>query len=143
MKRLQTNKELIFMGEDLTRPRMTVEQEKLKAHFPDFSFYASNGRVASVKGYLWTNSRKRYYVKIYLPLKYPYQMPRIELPVGTVDPDCPHTYSGGDLCVMKSEQWSTTFSIAFMAAKAAVWLNKYDLWLKKGKNRWPGNDQHR
>jgi len=140
---MQVSKDLIFMGADLLRPRMTVEQEKMKSRFPNFQFYAQNGRVNSVKGYLETSYNNSYYVKILISSNYPYDMPKIELPYTSIDSACPHIYTNDRLCVMKSDQWTTTYSIAFMVGKTAVWLNKYDSWKRKGKIRWPGNDQHR
>ncbi len=131
------------MGNDLSRPRMAVEKEKLVAQFPGFRFYASNGRVSSIQGVLSTSYGNAYNVKIEISPGYPYELPTVWLPNVTVDSECPHRFSGGSLCVMRSDQWSTTFSLAFMVAKTALWLNKYDSWQRGGKRQWPGKDQHR
>lgn len=143
MGRIQTNKELVFLGSDWSRPRMTVEREKMASHFPTFDFYGYGGEVTSVQGDLRTNDGNQYYVKIEISKNYPYQMPKIYLPYETIDSSCPHKFSGGRICILRSEQWTSTFSLAFIVAKTAIWLNKYDKWKRDGKLRWPGKDQHR
>ena len=143
MVRVQANRELIFMDSDLYRPRMTVEKEKLYSQFPGFSFYSSGDRPSSIKGYLRTNFGNSYYVRISIPDGYPYSIPRITLPYHTIDASCPHKYSDKEICVMKTEQWTSVYSLAFVVARTAIWLNKYDEWKSKGKRRWPGKDQHR
>jgi ubiquitin-protein ligase len=142
LSNIQVNKELIFLGSDLSRPRFTVEREKMRAFFPGFSFYSnSDGRITSAKGYLRTNYGNSYYVRVEVPQDYPYSIPIIWLPNYSLDPCCPHIYKAGNICAMKSEQWSSSYSLAFTVARAAVWLNKYDIWCQTG--RWPGKDQHR
>ena len=41
MAGFQVDRRLIFAGDDLARPRMAVEQEKLQAHFPGFRLYGT------------------------------------------------------------------------------------------------------
>jgi ubiquitin-protein ligase len=141
MSRFQANPELVLRGSELNRPRMTVEQEKMASQFPSFKFYGSFGKVTAVKGYLQTNFGNSYLIKIKIPDSYPYSMPGISLPYESIDGSCPHVYRNKEICVMKSEQWASSFSLAFMVAKAAIWLNKYDLWKRNGRGRWPGKEQ--
>lgn len=141
MVRYQTNKELIFMGSDLGRPRMTVEREKMASHFPSFDFYGSHNKVSSVKGYLSTSYGNSYFVRIDIPGAYPYNLPEISLPYESIPSGCPHMFPENRICVMKIDQWSTTLSLAFLVAKAAIWLNKYDSWKGRGQTRWPGKGQ--
>jgi len=132
------------MGSDLTRPRWAVESEKIKRHFPNFSILQNqNGNISAVSGYLTTSYGISYLVRIELPLAYPYTMPNAKVTNSAIDTSCGHAYSSNELCLMKSEQWSSTLSIAFLIAKAAIWLNKYDVWRNTGRIRWPGTDQHR
>ena len=139
MTNMATNRGLIFTGDDFSRPRMAVESDKIKRYFPNFSFYASGETVKGVKGYLKTSDGNSYYVSIEVDAEYPYKMPIITLPETAVESNCPHRYTGGNLCVMMPEQWSSTYSLAFMVAKAAIWVNKYDIWKRTGK--WPGKEQ--
>lgn len=143
MRRFQANPELIFMGSDFSRPRMVVEKEKINSQFPGFKFYGYGDKVTSVQGYLRTNFGNSYHIIIEIPDTYPYTRPDVMLPYMTIDSSCPHKYSDNEICVMKSEQWTTAFSLAFVIAKTAIWLNKYDTWKRNGKRRWPGRDQHR
>ncbi len=133
--------EVLFMGSDLSRSRWPVEREKLKSQFPEFKFYALDGQVSSVRGNLTTNYGNTYFVSIKIPEGYPYVLPDIELPYHSIASGCPHIYTGDRICVMRSVQWSSSLSLAFLVAKAAIWLNKYDLWENKGKRRWPGKGQ--
>lgn len=141
MARTEVSSDLVFMGEDLRRPRWAVERAKIDRAFSGMSFYGSGGGISSVQGYLYTSYGRKYYVKVTVPEHYPYVMPEVWLPNHSVDTGCPHVYADGSVCVMKSDQWSSSLSIAYVIAKAAVWLNKYDSWIKNGKVRWPGMEQ--
>ncbi len=131
---------MVFWGYDLDRPRMAVEKEKLKQFFPGFDFYGTGGQITSVQGTIKTSYGNSYLLKIVLDSNYPYSLPTVTLPYTTLD-SCPHKYSNQELCLMKSEQWSSTLSLACLVAKAAVWLNKYDSWKRNGKRYWPGKGQ--
>jgi ubiquitin-protein ligase len=139
MSNIEVSRDILFEGSDWNRPRWTVEQEKVNLKFTGFSFYSSNGRITSVKGHLHTSYDNSYYARIAIPEKYPYEMPIISLPNYRLESSCPHIYGSGAICLMKSEEWSTQLSIAFIIAKTAKWLNKYDYWKCKGE--WPGKGQ--
>lgn len=129
------------MDSDLYRDRMTVEAEKMERKFPSFDFYVAYGQVTLVRGYLSTSYGNEYYVKIAIPERYPYTLPKIYLPYHTIERGCPHTFSDGNICVMRSDQWTSSLSLAFLVAKTALWLNKYDSWKRGGRRRWPGKGQ--
>jgi hypothetical protein len=139
MSNFIVSKDVLFEGLDLSRPRWVVEKEKLNAKFPGFTFYGSNGEISSVTGYLHTNYGNSYYVKISISSSYPYDLPKVSLPYTIIESSCPHHFTNDNICLMKLEQWNTTFSLAFLVTKVALWLNKYDYW--KRHNRWPGNQQ--
>lgn len=138
MANIATNRDLICTGSDLSRPRIAVDNEKVKQFFPQFGFYGAGGSVSAVEGTLQPESNS-YYVRIELPSDYPYSMPTIWLPYTSLPSNCPHLYSNGSICVMKPEQWSSTYSLAFMIAKTAVWINKFEFWQSEGY--WPGTEQ--
>jgi len=137
---MQFNKDMVFFGSDLDRSRMAVEKEKMKQFFPGFDFYATGGTVTSVQGTISTSYGNSYYVKVIIGSRYPYTLPTVTLPHTTLDSG-PHQFKGSELCLMKSEQWSSTLSLACLVTKAAVWLNKYDSWKRNGKRSWPGKGQ--
>ena len=140
MSNLQVSKDILFLDSDLSRPRWTVEQEKIRRKFPGFKFHSKEGaRITSVEGTLLTSYGNSYYVRISIPENYPYQIPSVSLPKHTLESYCPHKFTNETICLMKSEQWSTAYSIAFVISKVAVWLNKYDYWKRNGS--WPGKAQ--
>jgi len=138
MSNIATNRDLICMGSDLSRPRMTVENEKVNQFFPQFGFYGSGGNVSAVEGVLQPEFNS-YYVRVELSSDYPYSMPKIWLLSTSLPSNCPHQYSDGSICVMKPEQWSSTYSLAFMIAKTALWINKFEYW--QSNHYWPGKEQ--
>jgi hypothetical protein len=143
MSEFATNKNVLMTAEDSNYDRMYAEQRKMEARFNEFQFIGSRGtgRIERVYVRLVTNLRNSYGVDIMIPEKYPFVMP-ILLPNGwTLKDDAPHTYPSAprSLCVMKPAQWHADMTIAFMTAKAAIWLNKYDCWRETGS--WPGAQQ--
>lgn len=139
MTNIALNRGLIFLENDSSRDRMAVESEKIKRYYPQFDFKASKGSITAVEGYLKTADENYYRVRIEISSEYPYKMPSIKLLERTIEPDCPHRYSTGDLCVMKAAQWTSSYSLAFMVSKTAIWVNKYDVWQRTKK--WPGKEQ--
>lgn len=128
---------LLITERDSSR-RLYLEQQKLAENFRQFSFARNNstGRLCVV-GSLRTNTGYVYPVRIDLPSDYPHSIPII-YPVGW-DSTCPHVYNAGNLCVMRPDQWRSFYSLAFVIAKVAIWLNKFDVYHSRGY--WPGNEQ--
>lgn len=140
MSNIQVSKDVLFLDSDLTRPRWTVEQEKIRKKFPGFRLHSKDGTsITSVEGVLHTSYGNSYYVKISIPENYPYQIPSVLLPHHSIESHCPHRFSNETICLMKAEQWSSAYSIAFVISKTALWLNKYDYWKRNGS--WPGKAQ--
>lgn len=136
---MQASRDVFFLDTDLQRPRWTVEQEKVHEKFTSFCFYASGDRITSVAGTLYTSYGNPYHVKISIPNNYPLKMPSVSLPGHRLEWNCPHKFTNDNICLMKSEQWSSLYSLAFVITKTAIWLNKYDYWKRNGS--WPGNEQ--
>lgn len=141
MGSFEASRALIFVDEDFARPRMLVEQEKLQMHFPQFRMYARDGKVTSVSGELKTNHGNFYEIRVKLDPNYPYILPGVYLVNHTLELRCPHKFSRNKVCVMHQNQWSPALSLAFVVAKTAIWLSKYDVWRTTGKKRWPGREQ--
>lgn len=129
-------RKLLIEGGSMSR-RLYDEQQKLAENFRQFSFVRDRHGEVYVTGALRTNAGKVYQIKIELPSDYPHSIPSIS-PVGW-KAKCPHIYTAGNLCIMRPDQWRPIFSLAFVVAKTAIWLNKYDVYRKKGY--WPGNEQ--
>lgn len=139
MSNIQVSRDVLFEGIDLLRNRWAVEQEKLDQKFTGLSFRALANKITHLSGNLYTSYGNCYYIKISIPDNYPYELPSISLPEHKIESKCPHIYKSGNICVMKSEQWSSTYSLAFLVTRVALWLNKYDYWKKY--DMWPGNQQ--
>lgn len=138
--RYELDAESVFVGVDYLRPRFVVEQEKLQRKFPNrFNFYGRNDHIASVQGTLRTNSYSTFQVCISIPDTYPTAIPTVTVPSEPFPSGTPHRYSDGSICLMRSEQWSQVFSLAFLVAKTAVWLHKYEAWKRTGE--WKGREQ--
>lgn len=138
MSEVLVNRGLVMTAEDRGLDRFYVEQRKLRTYFPQFSLTGSRGSVTGAQGWLETNSKKRYQVRIALPTDYPHSMPAV-YPVGWTPGGAPHQYAGGSLCLMMSGQWHSHWTLAYVVVKTAVWLNKFEVWQRTG--RWPGRQQ--
>lgn len=136
---MEASRDILFLDSDLQRPRWVVEQEKVNKKFTGFSFYASDDKITSVAGTLYTSYENSYFVRISIPKNYPHEIPSVSLPYHTLESNCPHKYTSENICLMKVEQWTSVFSVAFVITKVAIWLNKYDFWKRNGF--WPGNEQ--
>ncbi len=140
---------LVILPAERGLPRWKVERNKLKATFPQFRFYAGNvfstllgsKNIEKVKGKLRTKSGTIYPIQVIMPESYPYEMPTIKTLGWNIHSDCPHKYDDQPLCVLLPERWSSNMTVAFLVAKTALWLHKYEIWQETG--RWPGSDEHK
>ncbi len=136
---LITNDDLTVMkrvgGENA---RAFVEQEKLKLLFPQFEFYQRSRNELVCKGYLKTNTGRRYTVNVSNLGNFPYSAPHVY--VDGIEPN-PHQYSHRRICYTKPETWEQKCTISFVISKVAIYLNKHVLFLKTGV--WAGSDAHR
>jgi ubiquitin-protein ligase len=119
--------------------RMYYEQTKLHSAFPQFSLRAAGSNITAAEGRLQTNAGRSYGIRVELPTGYPFSMPSVR-PLGwSPESGTGHVYNSNTLCVMRESQWRPTFTIAFMVAKAAIWVNKYEVW--RTDRVWPGAQQ--
>ncbi|KUN17312.1 hypothetical protein AQJ23_40945 [Streptomyces antibioticus] len=120
--------------------RLAEEQRILQLHFPGFHLTATprEDSWAVAWGMLSTFTGEYYGIGISLPEGYPHSLPQV-WPYDWKPVTNPHMYSDGTLCVMKPGQWSSFFSVAAVVAKAAIWLNKYEIWVER--QEWPGPQQ--
>ncbi|WP_290054349.1 hypothetical protein [Amycolatopsis solani] len=121
--------------------RLAAERAILLQHFPQFTIVGNgkHGRFAVATGTLRTFAGKSYGIKVVAESSYPHVLPDVE-PSGWVPTSNPHMI-GKSLCVMRSNQWQSYMSLAFLVAKSALWLNKYEVFLIR--RIWPGPEQHR
>ncbi|MCX5204125.1 hypothetical protein OG897_22070 [Streptomyces sp. NBC_00237] len=121
--------------------RLAVEARILDLHFEGWSVRrgSPNGDLGVAQGTLAVRfAGSTYPLKIVMSASYPHKLPQV-LPDGWTPRPNPHLIGGG-LCVMKESQWHSFMSVAFVVAKTALWLNKYEIYLDK--RIWPGGEQH-
>ncbi len=136
----RTTKDLVVLPNEANQNRMRLEQEKITAHFPNWRLVASGGKVVAAVGTLKPRpGGSTYRIRIDLPEGYPYELPAVHADGWTPRPDSPHRLGEKKLCVLRHDQWTSTLTIAFLIAKAAIWLAKYEVWCQT--SRWPGNEQ--
>lgn len=113
--------------------REFAEAQKVFARVELYPTY--DGKVF-VKTVLQTVNQGTYVVSVRFPDSYPNEMPRvtIDAPVISVSP---HRYQNGMICYLHPSMWNPgTHNLTFVIARAAKWLNKYEIWKSQGK--WPG-----
>ena len=135
---IEATNDLFLTPSQINNNRWYYEQQKLLL-FPAFRLLASNGWITAAEGALDTQSNNTYGIRLDLD-GYPHSLPRIWPRDWQPHPRCPHKFTDGSLCVMRSSQWRKHFTVALVVAKTAIWLNKYELWKRNG-NYWPGLEQ--
>lgn len=77
-----------------------------------------------------------YVLSIKFPETYPNEMPRVFVDAPAIR-TAPHRYQTGNLCYLHPSMWNPgVHGLKFVIARAAKWLNKYEVWRQRGK--WPG-----
>lgn len=130
---------ILTVAEAQADNRWYYEQERLR-NFPAFRLLSRNGTITAAEGAIDTQKGNTYGIRIDLT-NFPYALPKIFPKDGwSVHPAVIHKYVDGSLCIMRSAQWRTIFSVAFVIAKTSIWLAKYEIWKRNG-HTWPGREQ--
>jgi ubiquitin-protein ligase len=96
----------------------------------------ADGKVYA-RSALQTANGKQYVLSIRFPDSYPNEMPRVYIDAPAIT-YAPHRYQNGNICYMHSAMWNPgAHNMTFVIARAAKWLNKYEVWLNNG-GTWPG-----
>ena len=96
----------------------------------------TDGKVYARAG-LHTAVGQNYVLSIRFPDTYPNEMPRVYVDAPTIISYAPHRYQSGNICYLHPSMWNPgTHHLTFVIARAAKWLNKYEVWRTKGG--WPG-----
>jgi ubiquitin-protein ligase len=95
-----------------------------------------DGQGVFVKAVLQTSASNTYVISINFP-NYPNQMPVVAVSQPSIHAFTPHRYNDGNICYMHHSHWNPgQFDLTFVLARAAKWLNKYEVWCVTKK--WPG-----
>jgi len=135
---IASSKLVLSFAEAQSTSRWYYEKQRLE-YFPSFHLLGSNGNIAAAQGTLDTQYGNTYAIRVDL-LHYPFSLPSVRPKDWTIHPSAPHKFSSGEICIMRSVQWRTYFTVALVVAKTAIWLAKYELWKRNG-HVWPGLGQ--
>jgi ubiquitin-protein ligase len=95
----------------------------------------TDGKVYARTG-VQTSNDKYYVLSIKFPDNYPNEMPRVFVDAPAIT-SAPHRYQGGHICYLHPSMWNPgVHNLTFVIARAAKWLNKYEVWCDRGT--WPG-----
>ena len=128
----------LSVAEAQSTSRWYYEKNRLE-HFPHFRLLASSSVITAAEGTLDTQSGNTYAIRIDLT-RYPFALPSVYPKDWQPHPDVPHKFNTGAICVMRSDQWRQTFTVALVVAKTSIWLGKYEIWKRNG-HHWPGLGQ--
>ena len=82
-------------------------------------------------------SGRHFVLSIKFPDSYPNEMPRVFIDAPAVT-NAPHRYQTGNICYLHPSMWNPGMhDLTFVIARAAKWLNKYEVWRNNG-GKWPG-----
>lgn len=82
-------------------------------------------------------SVRMYVLSIKFPDNYPNEMPRVYVDTPAIV-SAPHRYKNGNICYLHPSMWNPGIhQLSFVIARAAKWLNKYEVWRTNG-GIWPG-----
>jgi ubiquitin-protein ligase len=77
-----------------------------------------------------------YVLSIKFPETYPNEMPRVFVDTPAIT-SAPHRYQTGNICYLHPSMWNPgVHQLTFVIARAAKWLNKFEVWRSEGT--WPG-----
>src|ERR1700730_6334456 len=77
-----------------------------------------------------------YVLSIRFPDAYPNEMPRVYVDTPAIS-SSPHRYQSGNICYLHPSMWNPGIhNLTFVIARAAKWLNKYEVW--RVRSEWPG-----
>jgi hypothetical protein len=133
------------------RERLAVERSLLRSRMPDFQFYQLTGPTY-VHGWWESNQRRQYCIQINLPPGYPDECPNTY--VTSPSPllghrgtpmeshgtsHAMHTWETDvkgtvQICTVRPEYWSATYSIEQLLVKAMLWITAYEGHVRTGRN---------
>lgn len=119
---------------DLARVRREVSEAQ--QHFSYVECHPSSTGSLYVLAALQTSLRM-YTLAVEFPDAYPNQPPNVFIRKPEISRTTQHWYKAGNICYMLPSLWNPgAHNLTFVLAKAAKWLNKYEIYSATG--RWPG-----
>lgn len=116
--------------------RIQREFSEAQQSFAYLELHPTGDGRAYVKTALQISSQM-YVLSVKFPDSYPHEMPRVFIDAPAIAATAPHRYQNGNICYLHPSMWNPGFhNLSFVIARAAKWLNKYEVWRQQGK--WPG-----
>lgn len=83
--------------------------------------------------------KRVYILEIFFPSTYPNNMPKVYVRKPALSSNTDHMFREGNICYQHPSTWNPgRHDLSHVIARAAKWLNKYEIWLQTG--RWPGKE---
>jgi ubiquitin-protein ligase len=118
---------------DLTRIRFEFSEAQKTFAYVELH-PTSDGKVYAKTALQTVN--QMYVLSIKFPDSYPNEMPRVYVDAPPLA-SSPHKYQNGNICYLHPSMWNPgVHNLTFVIARAAKWLNKYEVWKRNGT--WPG-----
>lgn len=116
--------------------RIAREVRQAAEHFLYVEAHPTNEGGVYVKAGLQTSMPNLYVVAISFH-GYPNEMPKVHVTKPALA-SSPHRYPDGRICYMHPNYWNPGLhNLKYVLAQVAVWLNKYDVYVKTGNWRGP------
>ena len=115
-----------------------IRREFLSAreHFALIELHPTLDQKVFVKAALQTSTQRSYVISIRFTDNYPNKMPRVFVDAPAISVG-PHRYDAGNICYLHQSFWNPgKHDLTFVIARAAKWLNKYEVW--ELTSLWPG-----
>lgn len=117
--------------------RISAEFEEARKHFDYIERHPTQEGTVFVMAALQTTSGHIYTLSVSFPESYPNTMPSVYIRKPTLASGSPHVYREGNICYLHPSMWNPgQHNLTFVLARAAKWLNKYDVWQRT--RNWPG-----
>src|ERR1700686_748629 len=116
---------------DVKRIRSEVAQAA--GHFAYVEAHPTSGGGVYVQAAFQTSASNTYFVEVQFD-GYPSRMPQVRVTRPTLR-SSPHQFTTG-ICYLHPNMWNPgRHNLTFVLARAAKWLNKYDVY--QATNQWP------
>lgn len=132
------SRSLVIDDTEANEPRWAVEQRKL-AVFPGWHLVGGASGVTAAVGTLTSNTGHTYRMRIELD-NFPSELPQVMCVGWEPDAGTPHVWPDGGPCILDPDRWSSKYTVAWVVAKTALWLAKYETY--QVERVWPGSDAH-
>lgn len=115
--------------------RVQGDIRRAREQFPNIETQPTIGGDIYIKALLQTSVGQMYVIYVTF-VGYPSEMPKVTVITPAVT-HIQHMYSGGNICYMHPSVWNPAkHDLIYVLAQTAVWLNKHEIFKRKGI--WPG-----